>query len=124
MARMRSERGLVADVAAERVARIGRIDDDPAAAQHLDRLPDEATLGRYRDEVADRCSCFAGYDTRMNQLLEWSPLIVFFLVFKLFGIVLGHRLADAHVQRGACSRIGCAPGELQDHARRSRSRSR
>ena len=22
----------------------------------------------------------------MNQLLEWSPLIVFFLVFKLFGI--------------------------------------
>jgi intracellular septation protein len=29
---------------------------------------------------------FVGYDTRMNQLLEWSPLIVFFIVFKLFGI--------------------------------------
>jgi intracellular septation protein len=27
-----------------------------------------------------------GYDTRMNQLLEWSPLIVFFVVFKLFGL--------------------------------------
>jgi intracellular septation protein len=27
-----------------------------------------------------------GYDTRMYQLLEWSPLIVFFLTFKLFGI--------------------------------------
>jgi len=29
---------------------------------------------------------FVGYDTRMNQLLEWSPLIVFFIVFKLYGI--------------------------------------
>jgi intracellular septation protein len=29
---------------------------------------------------------FLGYDTRMNQLLEWSPLIVFFVVFKLYGI--------------------------------------
>jgi len=27
-----------------------------------------------------------GYDTRMNQLLEWSPLIVFFVAFKLLGI--------------------------------------
>jgi intracellular septation protein len=27
-----------------------------------------------------------GYDTRMNQLLEWSPLIVFFVGFKLLGI--------------------------------------
>jgi len=26
------------------------------------------------------------YDTRMLQLLEWSPLIVFFVVFKLYGI--------------------------------------
>jgi intracellular septation protein len=29
---------------------------------------------------------FVGYDTRMNQLLEWSPLIVFFVGFKLLGI--------------------------------------
>jgi intracellular septation protein len=29
---------------------------------------------------------FVRYDTRMNQLLEWSPLVVFFVVFKLFGI--------------------------------------
>jgi len=27
-----------------------------------------------------------GYDTRMSQLLEWLPLIVFFLGFKLLGI--------------------------------------
>jgi intracellular septation protein len=27
-----------------------------------------------------------GYDTRMNQLIEWSPLIVFFVGFKLLGI--------------------------------------
>jgi intracellular septation protein len=27
-----------------------------------------------------------GYDTRMNQLLEWSPLLAFFVVFELFGI--------------------------------------
>ncbi len=29
---------------------------------------------------------FVGYDTRMNQLLEWAPLIVFFVGFKLLGI--------------------------------------
>jgi len=28
----------------------------------------------------------SGYDTRMTQLLEWLPLIVFFLGFKLLGI--------------------------------------
>ena len=27
-----------------------------------------------------------GYDTRMMQLLEWSPLLVFFVAFKLLGI--------------------------------------
>jgi intracellular septation protein len=27
-----------------------------------------------------------GYDTRMNQVLEWLPLIVFFLGFKLLGL--------------------------------------
>jgi len=27
-----------------------------------------------------------GYDTRMNQLLEWSPLIVFFVVFEILDI--------------------------------------
>ncbi|GAC1306859.1 MAG: septation protein A [Steroidobacteraceae bacterium] len=26
------------------------------------------------------------YDTRMSQLLEWSPLLIFFLVFKTLGI--------------------------------------
>lgn len=27
-----------------------------------------------------------GYDTRMNQLIEWSPLVIFFVVFKVSGI--------------------------------------
>ena len=27
-----------------------------------------------------------GYHTHMNQLLEWSPLVIFFVVFKLYGI--------------------------------------
>jgi intracellular septation protein len=27
-----------------------------------------------------------GYDTRMTQLLEWAPLIVFFVAFKLLGL--------------------------------------
>ena len=29
---------------------------------------------------------FVGYDTPMNQLLEWLPLLVFFVGFKLLGI--------------------------------------
>lgn len=29
---------------------------------------------------------FVGYDTWMTQLLEWSPLIVFFVAFRLLGI--------------------------------------
>ena len=27
-----------------------------------------------------------GYDTRMNQLIEWLPLLAFFVVFKVFDI--------------------------------------
>jgi intracellular septation protein len=27
-----------------------------------------------------------GYDTRMNQLIEWLPLLAFFIVFKVFDI--------------------------------------
>jgi intracellular septation protein len=27
-----------------------------------------------------------GYDTRMNQLIEWLPLLAFFVVFKVFNI--------------------------------------
>jgi intracellular septation protein len=29
---------------------------------------------------------FVRYDTHMNQLLEWSPLVVFFVVFQVWGI--------------------------------------
>ena len=42
------QRGLVADVTAERVARVCRVDDDAAAAQALDRLTNEAPLRGYR----------------------------------------------------------------------------
>jgi len=38
---------LVADVAPERIARVGGIDDHAAAAQAIDRLANEALLGRY-----------------------------------------------------------------------------
>jgi hypothetical protein len=41
----------VADVATERVARIGGIDDYAAAAQTIDRLANEALLGRYRVQL-------------------------------------------------------------------------
>ena len=40
----------------------------------------------------------SGYDTRMNQLLDWSPLVVFFVVFKLFGIYWATAAAD-----GSCA---------------------
>ena len=45
------ERRLVADMAAERLARIGGIDDHPAAAQDLDGLTHEATLGGHRVQL-------------------------------------------------------------------------
>ena len=86
------ERRLVADVAAERIAGIRRIDDHAAAAQGLGRLTYEAALRRYRMQLQIDTHG-VGYDTRMNQLLEWSPLIVFFVVFKLRGHLLGHRRA-------------------------------
>ena len=76
---------LVADMAAERVARIGGIYDHPSAAQNLDGLAHEAPLRGHRVQLQVDTH-FVGYDTRMNQLLEWLPLIVFFVGFKLLGI--------------------------------------
>ncbi len=76
------ERRLVADVAAQCVAGIRGIHDHGAAAQRLHRLADIAPLRRHGMELqidAHR----VGYDTRMTQLLEWSPLIVFFVTFEL-----------------------------------------
>ena len=32
---------------------------------------------------------FVGYNTPMHQLLEWLPLLVFFVVFKMYGIYYG-----------------------------------
>src|SRR5580698_6567780 len=37
------------------------------------------------DAVADKCS-YSFYDTRMNQLIEWAPLVAFFLAYEFFGI--------------------------------------
>jgi len=79
------QRRLIADVAAQRVARIGGIDDHASTAQHLDCLADEAPLRRDRMQLQIDTH-FVGYDTGMNMLLEWSPLIVFFVGFKLLGI--------------------------------------
>jgi intracellular septation protein len=76
------ERSLIADMAAERIARIRRINDHPAAPQRLYRLAYVAELRRDRMQLqidAHR----VGYDTRMSQLLEWSPLIVFFVTFEV-----------------------------------------
>lgn len=75
------ERGLVADMTAERITRIRRINDHRAATQRFDRLSHIAPLRSNRMQLqidAHR----VGYDTRMSQLLEWSPLIVFFVTFE------------------------------------------
>jgi hypothetical protein len=45
------ESGFIADVTAERVARIRGVDDDAAGAQHLDRLAYEAPLRRDRMQL-------------------------------------------------------------------------
>ena len=76
------QRGLVADMAAERVTGVGGVDDDRSAAQSLDRLTHKAALGTDRVQLQIDAH-LVGYDTRMIQLLEWSPLIVFFIAFKV-----------------------------------------
>src|SRR6185437_12461542 len=76
------ERRLVADMTTERITRIGRVNDHGAAPQRLHRLADIAPLRRDRMQLqidAHR----VGYDTRMNQLLEWSPLVIFFVTFEV-----------------------------------------
>ena len=45
------ERGLVADVATERIARVRRIHDHPAGTQTLDRLTNEPALRGYRMQL-------------------------------------------------------------------------
>jgi intracellular septation protein len=79
------ERGLIADMTAERITRIGGVHDDGSAAQRFNRLAHIAALRGDRMQLqvdAHR----VGYDTRMSQLLEWSPLIVFFVAFKVLDI--------------------------------------
>jgi intracellular septation protein len=72
-------------MAAERIARVRGIDDHSPAAQDLDSLAHESPLRRHRMELQVDTHV-VGYDTRMNLLLEWSPLIVFFAAFKFLGI--------------------------------------
>ena len=45
------ERGFVADMTSECVARIGGVNDDAATTQRGDRLPDEANLWRDRMQL-------------------------------------------------------------------------
>ena len=57
-----------------------------------------------------------GYDTRMSQLLEWSPLIVFFVTFELTDIYWATAaLMIACVLRAG--RASAAHRQIQDHAR-------
>src|SRR5258708_1612748 len=76
---------LVADMAAERVAGVGGIDDHPSPAQSLDGLAHEAPLRGHGMQLQVDTH-FVAHDTRMNQSLEWLPLIVFFVGLKLRGI--------------------------------------
>jgi intracellular septation protein len=76
------ECGFVADMTAQRITRISGINQHRAAAQRFHRLADIAALRTDRMQLqidAHR----VGYDTRMNQLLEWLPLIVFFVTFEV-----------------------------------------
>jgi intracellular septation protein len=73
---------LVADVTAERIARIRRINDHRTATQRFHRLAYIAALRGNRMQLQIDAHG-VGYDTRMNQLLEWSPLIVFFVTFEV-----------------------------------------
>ena len=79
------ERGLVANVATKRIAGIRGIDDDATAAQDLDGLAHETQLGSQGVQLQVDTHVVS-YDTRMNQLLEWAPLIVFFVTYRLLGI--------------------------------------
>ncbi len=45
------QRGLVADMASERIAGIGRVHDHAARAQELDRLANESRLRRHRMQL-------------------------------------------------------------------------
>jgi hypothetical protein len=79
------ERRLVANMTTERVARIRGVYDHPPSAQRFDGLTHVASLRRDRMELQIDAH-LVGYDTRMNQLLELSPLILFLVVFEILGI--------------------------------------
>jgi intracellular septation protein len=76
------ERSFIADMTAERIAGIRRIDDHRTATQRFHRLANIAALRRDRMQLQIDAHG-VGYDTRMSQLLEWSPLIVFFVTFEV-----------------------------------------
>ncbi len=77
------QRVLVADMAAQRVAGIGGIGDDAARADDFRGLPYKAQLRVFRVqfEVFGHCR----YDTCMQMLLEFLPLVAFLVAYKLFG---------------------------------------
>jgi intracellular septation protein len=79
------ERRLVANMTAERVAGIRGVHDYRASAQRFGGLTHVAALRRDWMELQIDAHV-VGYDTRMNQLLEFSPLILFLVVFELSGI--------------------------------------
>jgi intracellular septation protein len=76
------ERSFIADMTAERIAGIRGIDNHSTATQRFHRLANIAALRRDRMQLQIDAHG-VGYDTRMSQLLEWSPLIVFFVTFEV-----------------------------------------
>ena len=79
------QRRLVAYMTAERIAGIGRIHDYRTCAQSGDGLANESALRGHRMELQIDAHD-VGYDTRMLQLLEWSPLLIFGATYKFAGI--------------------------------------
>ena len=79
------QRRLIANVTSQGIAGIGRINDYGAAAQRRHRLTHVAQLRGYGVQLQVDAHG-VGYDTRMNQLLEWLPLLVFFIAFKALDI--------------------------------------
>ena len=108
------EGGLVADMTAERIARIRRINDDRSAPQRIHRLPYVAALRRDRMQLQVDAHG-VGYDTRMNQLLEWTASDCLFRHLQSEGHLLGHGGIDACL-RIAADDPSTPRRQLQDHA--------
>jgi len=83
---------LVADVTAQRITGVRRIDDDSTLAHDPGRAPDEPQLGIFRMKLEILTHGPGRYDTRpisditrMQTIIEFAPWLVFGLVYKFGG---------------------------------------